>query len=87
MQFIGKQIISDGDFNTYMDQVWDKKGGNIETPSIYSDMLKSLMTELNLCDIYRIQHPELRCFTWCNKGRGGCVQSRLDTLRTYTTII
>ena len=26
MQFMGKQIISGGDFNTYMDPVLDKKG-------------------------------------------------------------
>ena len=34
------------------------------------------MVELNLCDIYRIQH--IKRFTWHNRGRGGWVQSRLD---------
>ena len=51
--------------------------GNVETLSICSDMLKSLMTVLNLCDIYHIQHPKLRCLTWRIKGRGGWVESRL----------
>ena len=75
MHFMGKQIIIGGDFNIYMDPVLDKKGGCIETCCKSADMLRSLMTELNLCDIYRIQHPNLKRFTWRNKGRAGWVQS------------
>ena len=75
---MGKQIIIGGDFNICMDPILDKKGRCIETYCKSANMLKSLMTELNLCDIYRIQHPSLKRFTWRNKGRAGWVQSRLD---------
>ena len=57
MKFMGKKIIIGGDFNTYLDPLLDKKGGNIETVSACADMLKCLMAEFNLCDIYREQHP------------------------------
>ena len=75
---MGKQIIIGGDFNTHKDPNLDKKGGNVEALSVCSEMLKSFMSEFDLCDIYCVQHPTQHRFTWHNKGKGGLVQSRLD---------
>ena len=78
VDYADKKIIIGGDFNTCLDPKIDKKGGTQEARSLYSDKLNNLMTEFNLCDIYRLQHPNVHHYTWRNKGKGGWVQSRLD---------
>ena len=36
------------------------------------------MEEFDLCDIFRLQHPNTHRYTWRNMVKGGLVQSRLD---------
>ena len=78
LSFLGKKIILGGDFNTYMDPLIDKQGGFQETQSNYARKLIDLLEEFDLCDIFRLQHPNTPRYTWRNKVKGGLVQSRLD---------
>ena len=61
-----KHIIMSGDFNTVLEQK-DKKsslGQNNPGHPKCVDFLKTIMSQFNLIDIWRVRHPEKERFTW-----------------------
>ena len=75
-----QNIIIGGDFNTYLNNNLDKKGGRIEKQSPFSENINNLCTEFSLIDIWRIRNPDTYKFTRIERSRNGIVQSRLDYL-------
>ena len=57
-------VIFGGDFNLVWDVVNDKAGGNKTTYQKFLKQLESVKENLDLMDIWRIQHPETKKFTW-----------------------
>ena len=68
--------ICGGDFNTYIDPTLDKDGGTLEDTSQYSSKLQSLLENYNMSDIWRINNPSTKRFTW--RQNNPIIQSRLD---------
>jgi hypothetical protein len=54
----------------------DKDGGKIESRSKFADSLTCLLNEYNIIDVWRIQNPSCRRFTW--RQSHPRIQSRLD---------
>ena len=77
-EYIDKNLVIGGDFNTYLDMEKDKKGGKKETLSVFSKKLTDFIESFDLCDVWRVLNPDERKFTWRNHTRGGFVQSRID---------
>ena len=77
-EFIGKNLIIAGDFNTYLNCKLDKKGGRIEGQSNYSKAINAFYEQLSLTDNWRIRNPTQLKFTRRDYTRAGLVQSRLD---------
>ena len=71
-------MILGGDFNTYLNPTLDKNGGKSELESNYAKQLKSVCKEFDLIDIWRLNNPKEKRFTWRDNTRAGFVQSRLD---------
>ena len=71
-------LIIGGDWNVIRDVKLDKSGGNdsVTKPRTVAK-LDQLMYSFNLCDVWRIKHPNLRRFTW-RKSRPELIQCRLD---------
>ena len=67
-----------GDFNTYLDQNLDKKGGQPEPNSRYRTNLLSLLEEFNLVNIWCLRNTSALKFTRRENTRAGLIQSRLD---------
>jgi len=57
-------MIIGGDFNLVLDIKADKTGGLEKTHTKSSQFLAQFMESQNLIDIWRIQHPDSRQFTW-----------------------
>ena len=73
-----KNIVIGGDFNTVLDPIKDKKGGNRELTQClkYRLELKSFIDTTNLSDIWRVLNEDNFGFTWhCKKRKIFC---RLD---------
>ena len=69
-------IIIGGDFNLIMDKELDSMNyKNINNPKAREELL-NLMDGLNLVDVFRINNPELKRFTWRRKNP--IKQARLD---------
>ena len=73
-----KNIIIGGDFNTYLNNVLDKKGGRTERQSPSSENTNNLCSEFSLVDIWRIRNPTTSKFTRIERSRNGVVQSLLN---------
>ena len=56
-----------------MDPSIDKQEDLQETQSNYARKLIDLLKEFDLCDIFRLQHPNTHRYTWRNKVKGGLV--------------
>ena len=72
-------VITGGDMNIILDPSLDRKGGNIRYSKQYECVLKSvnsLMSEHDLCDIWRIKNPGIKRYTWRRKNPQ--IHSRLD---------
>ena len=76
VSFECEEIILGGDFNLVLDVVNDKAGGNKTTHQKSLKQLESIKENLDLIDIWRIQHPETKRFTW--RRRKLDIQCRLD---------
>ena len=85
-EFIGRNLIIAGDFNTCLDPKLDKKGGTAESPSIYSKAVNAFCEQLSLTDIWRTRNPAKHRFTRRDCTRAGLVQSRLDYFFISTQI-
>ena len=76
VSFECREIILGRDFNPVLDVVNDKAGGNKTTHQKSLKQLESIKENLDLIDIWRIQHPETKRFTW--RRRQPDIQCRLD---------
>ena len=71
-----ENLIMGGDFNATLNPKLDKKGGNPEGLSEYSDQIQSMCETLDLIDVWRVHNPNKQLFTW--RQRKPLVQCRLD---------
>ena len=55
-----KIIIIGGDYNVVLNEVLDKKNGNINTHRQSRKKLNALIETFDLTDIWRIQHPDVK---------------------------
>jgi exonuclease III len=79
------KLILAGDFNTYMGDL--DKHGEIKKLSEYSCRIKTILEELNMCDIYRVLNPEIRRYSWRKMSYLGIQQSRLDYIFIPNSLI
>ena len=70
------QIIWGEDFNSFFDCKLDADGGNPKLKIQSITKLVSIMSENDLCDIFRVYNPEMKRYTWHRKTP--FKQSRLD---------
>jgi exonuclease III len=75
--------IIDGDFNTVLNPAIDKIGGNIPNPAC-ANMIKSLLDDFELTDIWRSRNGDKKRFTW--KQNSPPVMCALDYWFTPYTI-
>ena len=73
----GENTIIMGDFNLVMDIQLDKHGGNPTTNMKCRNALKDWMEETDMCDVWRIKHPNDRTFTWKSNHKPP-IMCRLD---------
>ena len=70
------QIIWGEDFNISFDLQLDTDGGNPKLKAKSMTKIMSIMSDHDLCDIYRTRFPSSQCFTWRQKTP--LKQHRLD---------
>ena len=70
-------VILGGDFNLFFEKSLDTDGGNPSVKTKSLSKLQEIMTENDLCDIFRIRNPQELRFTWRNKNP--FKQRRLDS--------
>ena len=58
------EIILGGDFNIIFDKHLDADGGSLCLKVRTIQKLMDLMSEYDLCDIFRVRNPELHRFSW-----------------------
>ena len=61
------QLIWGGDFNSFFDCKLDADGGNPKLKIQSITILVSMMSENDLCDIFRVRNPEMKLYTWRRK--------------------
>ena len=69
-------IVWGGDFNLFFYSFLDADGGKPQLKMNSLTELLSIMSERDLCDLFRVRHPDTRRFTWRRKN--SFVQRRLD---------
>ena len=57
-----------GDFNLFFDSFLDADGRKPQLKMNYLNKLLSIMSERDLCDLFRVRHPDTRRFTWRHKN-------------------
>ena len=72
------QFIWGGDFNVIFDEKLDADGGNPKLKDKSITKIISMMSENDLCDIYRVRNPQSRRYTW--RCKTPLIQRRLDYL-------
>ena len=72
-----KYFIIAGDFNTILDIHLDKIGGIKNTHPNCRTSLLDIIKEYNLTDIWRLQHPDKKQYTW-HSSKKPHISSRLD---------
>ena len=74
-----ENLIWGGDFNVVLNVNLDKKGGIPKTHENSKNYLNYWQKENEVCDIWRVQHPTTRRYTWhSNRRHGPLVHTRLD---------
>ena len=63
-EFEDKNFIIGGDFNTVLNHELDKKHGISETHKKCRSFLNNFINTNELSDIWRIQHPNKKQYTW-----------------------
>ena len=58
------QLIRGGDFNVIVYEKLDVNGGNPKLKGKSIIKIISMMSENDLCDIYRVRYPQSRRYTW-----------------------
>ena len=61
------QLIWGGEFNSFFDCKLDADGGNPKLKIQSITTLVSIMSENDLCDIFRVHNPEMKHYTWRRK--------------------
>ena len=61
------QLIWGGDFNSFFDCKLDADGGNPKLKIQSITKLVSIMSENDLCDIFRVRNLEMKRYTWRRK--------------------
>ena len=61
------QLIWGGDFNCFFDCKLDADGGNPKLKVQSIAKLVSMMSENDLCDIFRVRNPDMKRYTWRRK--------------------
>ena len=79
-----EEIVYGGNFNLVLDLDMDKEGGNKTTHKNALKVLNTIQENLDLIDIWRAQHPQLKRFTWRRKKPN--IQCRLDFFLVSNTI-
>ena len=79
-------FIIGGDFNTVLDINLDKKNGNKETHKKCRKLIRSILDINELTDIWRLQHPDKKQFTWHSNNRPP-IFSRLDYFLISNNIV
>ena len=77
-------VIMGGDFNVTLNPELDKSGGKYYPQSKNVQKLNDLLNTLNLQDIWRVQHEQIRRYTWRQKKP--LIQCRLDYWFTQETL-
>ena len=78
-------IIIAGDFNLTLNQSMDNFNYKRANNTKARDVLKNLMSENGLVDIYRVRNPDLRRYTW-RVGSSIVKQARLDMFLVSTCL-
>ena len=71
------ELIWGGDMNMTLKPELDKYG-KTENKTRYATKILQILQEYNLCDIWRLMHPDKKRFTWRRSTPKGIQQSRLD---------
>ena len=71
-------IIIGGDFNAYLNPNLDKCGIKKEGLSVYAQKIIDFNVDFNLIDVWRMNNPDSKTYTWRGMTKNGLVQSRLD---------
>ena len=61
------QLIWGVDLNSFFDCKLEVDGKNPKLKIRSITTLLSMMSENDLCDIFRVRNPEMKCSTWCRK--------------------
>jgi exonuclease III len=78
-KYAGKKIIAAGDFNIIQNPKLDKwKAKETDKASKPAEELKDLLFNINMVDIWRLQNPTTKKYTWIRRTKKGTQQSRLD---------
>ena len=85
LQFECTNIIVAGDFNLVLDINMDKSGGLGKTHTKSCKLLKEIMDNLNLVDIWRVQHPDTKQYTW-RRRNPNAIHCRLDMFLVSDTL-
>jgi len=64
-----------GDWNVSVHAI-DKKGGNPWKPTVFRDLLMTMMREFDLVDVFREKYPKNKSYTYDSKALKLC--SRID---------
>ena len=63
-EFSSENLLIGGDFNLVLDLDIDKQGGNRTTHEKCQELVLNYMSENKLSDIWRIENPNIKKFTW-----------------------
>ena len=91
-------LVWGGDFNLIFDIGLDADGGSLKLKLKSICKVSSMMSENDLCDIYRIRNPETKRFTWHRKTpfkqRGldyflisDCLQEAVQTIEIILSVL
>ena len=69
-------IILGGDFNVISDTFRDADGGSLSLKTNSLNTFSTLLSDHDLCDIFRIRFPDIQRFSWRQKNT--LIQRRLD---------
>ena len=73
-------VILGGDFNFFFDKTLETDGGNPRTKLQSLASFIKIKEKFDLCDIWRVQHPTEKRFTFRQNRNTGKLQSRIDYL-------
>uniref|UniRef100_A0A3B3UGA2 exodeoxyribonuclease III n=1 Tax=Poecilia latipinna TaxID=48699 RepID=A0A3B3UGA2_9TELE len=69
-QFNNRDMIIGGDFNCYLDPVLDRSSNKVASSLKSVSVLNNLIKSLNLVDIWRLQHPSDRKYSFFSPSHG-----------------